>query len=37
MIAVIDAQIKGNYKTDEIVKRSRWWKKFKKVNREVPV
>ena len=36
MIAVIDAQIKGNYKTEEIVKRSRWWKKFKKVNREVP-
>ncbi len=36
MIAVIDAQIKGNYKTEEIVQRSRWWKKFKKVNRDVP-
>ncbi len=35
LIAVIDAQIKGNYKTEEIVQRSRWWKKFKKVNREV--
>ena len=32
LIAVIDAQIKGNYKTEEIVQRSRWWKKFKKVN-----
>ena len=35
LIAVIDAQIKGNYKTEEIVQRSRWWKKFKKVNREL--
>lgn len=35
LIAVIDAQVKGNYKTEEIVQRSRWWKKFKKVNREV--
>ncbi|MEO5781928.1 MAG: NADP-dependent malic enzyme [Ginsengibacter sp.] len=35
LIAVIDAQIKGNYKTEEIVQRSRWWKKFKKTNREV--
>jgi malate dehydrogenase (oxaloacetate-decarboxylating)(NADP+) len=35
LIAVIDAQIKGNYKTEEIVQRSRWWKKFKKANREV--
>jgi malate dehydrogenase (oxaloacetate-decarboxylating)(NADP+) len=37
LIAVIDAQIKGNYQTEEIVQRSRWWKKFKKVNRDVPV
>jgi malate dehydrogenase (oxaloacetate-decarboxylating)(NADP+) len=36
LIAVIDAQIKGNYQTEEIVQRSRWWKKFKKVNRDVP-
>ena len=35
LIAVIDAQIKGNYKTQEIVQRSPWWKKFKKVSREV--
>ena len=35
LIAVIDAQIKGNYKTEEIVQRSRWWKKFKKANRDV--
>ncbi len=35
LIAVIDAQIKGNYKTEEIVQRSRWWKRFKKVNRDI--
>ncbi len=35
LIAVIDAQIKGNSKTDEIVQKSRWWKKFKKVNRDM--
>ncbi|HUS02790.1 MAG TPA: NADP-dependent malic enzyme [Chitinophagaceae bacterium] len=35
LIAVIDAQIKGNYKTEEIVQRSRWWKKFKKVKSEM--
>ena len=35
LIAVIDAQIKGNYKTEEIVQRSRWWKKFKKVSGEI--
>jgi len=35
LIAVIDAQIKGNYKTEDIVQRSRWWKKFKKANNEV--
>ncbi|HEV8079520.1 MAG TPA: NADP-dependent malic enzyme [Chitinophagaceae bacterium] len=34
LIAVIDAQIKGNYKTEEIVQRSKWWKRFKKVNNE---
>ncbi len=32
LIAVIDAQIKGNYKTEDIVQQSRWWKKFKKVS-----
>lgn len=35
LIAVIDAQIKGNYKTEEIVQSSRWWKKFKKVNYDI--
>lgn len=35
LIAVIDAQIKGSNKTEEIVQRSRWWKKFKKVTQEV--
>ena len=35
LIAVIDAQIKGNYKTEEIVQRSRWWKRFKKVKSEM--
>jgi malate dehydrogenase (oxaloacetate-decarboxylating)(NADP+) len=35
LIAVIDAQIKGNYKTEDIVQRSRWWKKFKKANHEI--
>ncbi len=34
LIAVIDAQIKGNYETEKIVQQSRWWKKFKKVNRD---
>ena len=34
LIAVIDAQIKGNYETEKIVEQSRWWKKFKKVNRD---
>ena len=37
LIAVIDAQIKGSAKTEEIVQRSRWWKKFKKVSNDVPV
>jgi malate dehydrogenase (oxaloacetate-decarboxylating)(NADP+) len=35
LIAVIDAQLKGSSKTEEIVRRSRWWKRFKKVNSEV--
>lgn len=33
LIAVIDAQIKGNQQTEELVQQSRWWKKFKKVNK----
>jgi len=34
LIAVIDAQMKGNTQTEEIVQRSRWWKKFKKVSHD---
>ena len=30
LIAVVDAQIKVPGGTDEIVERSRWWKRFKK-------
>lgn len=30
LIAVVDAQIKSKTPTDEIVKRSRWWKRFRK-------
>ena len=29
LIAVVDAQIKSKLPTDEIVKKSRWWKRFK--------
>lgn len=35
LIAVIDAQLKGSSKTEEIVQRSPWWKRFKKVNSEM--
>jgi malate dehydrogenase (oxaloacetate-decarboxylating)(NADP+) len=36
LIAVVDAQIKcKNLSTDEIVKKSPWWKRFKKVNRDM--
>jgi malate dehydrogenase (oxaloacetate-decarboxylating)(NADP+) len=35
LIAVIDAQLKGSSKTEEIVQRSPWWKRFKKVNSEI--
>ena len=30
LIAVVDAQIKSKTSTEEIVKRSRWWKRFRK-------
>ncbi len=33
-IAVIDAQTKGSGKTEEIVNKTKWWKKFKKVSHE---
>lgn len=34
MVAVVDAQQKSKSSTDEIVKRSRWWKRSRKVNSE---
>lgn len=36
LVAVVDAQIKcKNLHTDEIVKKSPWWKRFKKVSRDM--
>ena len=35
MVAVVDAQQKSKSSTDEIVKRSRWWKRSRKANREM--
>lgn len=36
LIAVVDAQLKvKNSSTEEIVKRSRWWKSFRKVSKDV--
>ena len=35
LIAVVDAQIKSKIATDEIVKKSRWWKRFRKENKEL--
>ncbi|NOT51555.1 MAG: NADP-dependent malic enzyme [Chitinophagaceae bacterium] len=35
LIAVVDAQIKSKAATDEIVKKSKWWKRFRKTNKEV--
>ncbi|MBK7562444.1 MAG: NADP-dependent malic enzyme [Chitinophagaceae bacterium] len=35
LVAVVDAQIKSKTATDEIVKRSRWWKRFRKENKEI--
>lgn len=35
LIAVVDAQIKSKTSTEEIVKKSKWWKRFRKTNREV--
>lgn len=31
LIAVVDAQIKSKTETEEIVKKSRWWKRFRRV------
>ncbi len=35
LVAVVDAQIKSKNATDEIVKKSRWWKRFKKVSKDM--
>ncbi len=35
LIAVVDAQIKSKTATDEIVKKSRWWKRFRKVSKDL--
>ena len=34
-IAVVDAQLKGQSATKEMVKRSPWWKRFKKVSKDM--
>ncbi|HRG81775.1 MAG TPA: NADP-dependent malic enzyme [Chitinophagaceae bacterium] len=34
LVAVVDAQIKSMAPTDEIVKKSKWWKRFRKVSRD---
>ncbi len=34
MVAVVDAQLKSKSSTEEIVKRSRWWKRSPKIKRE---
>jgi malate dehydrogenase (oxaloacetate-decarboxylating)(NADP+) len=35
LVAVVDAQIKSKIATDEIVKKSRWWKRFQKVSKDI--
>ncbi len=35
LIAVVDAQIKSRSSTDEIVNRSPWWKRFRKISRDL--
>ncbi|HEX7847901.1 MAG TPA: phosphate acyltransferase, partial [Chitinophagaceae bacterium] len=35
LIAVVDAQIKCKAATDDIIKRSPWWKRFRKVNKDL--
>jgi malate dehydrogenase (oxaloacetate-decarboxylating)(NADP+) len=35
LIAVVDAQIKSKMSTEEIVKRSPWWKRFRKANKDI--
>jgi malate dehydrogenase (oxaloacetate-decarboxylating)(NADP+) len=35
LIAVVDAQIKSKTPTEEVIKRSSWWKRFKKVSKDI--
>jgi len=35
LIAVVDAQIKSKIATDELVKRSSWWKRFRRTSKEM--
>ncbi len=35
LIAVVDAQIKSKTPTEEIVKKSRWWKRFRKTSKDI--
>lgn len=35
MVAVVDAQIKSQAATEEIVKKSKWWKRFRQTSKEV--
>lgn len=35
LIAVVDAQLKSKTPTEEIVKKSRWWKRFRKTSKEM--
>src|SRR6266536_2477086 len=35
LIAVVDAQLKSKIATEEIVQRSRWWKRFRRTSKEV--
>ncbi len=35
LIAVVDAQIKSKSSTDEIVKKSKWWKRFRRTARDI--
>ncbi len=35
LVAVVDAQIKSKIATDEIVNKSKWWKRFRKVSKDL--
>jgi malate dehydrogenase (oxaloacetate-decarboxylating)(NADP+) len=35
LVAVVDAQMKSKVSTEEIVKRSPWWKRYKKVSKDI--